>query len=197
MNKQLFKALPFLILFYGGFNCYTFFTEHEESNAMLTQQLEAADAQLAKIKKKVASIKQNEDKLREYEAKISEVRSQIEDLKTRMPSESDQTAVLQELTNTAQELNLKDVTFNPVPKADRGMYLINTITLSGKGTYLQFLILFEKIKASKRFFNVDNFQLVESPSDNKGRFIFVNVKADLQTFEYNQNYKDPQVAPKT
>lgn len=197
MNKQLFKVLPYLILFYGGFNCYTFFTEHQERSVQLTEQLEAADSQLVKIKKKVASIKQNEDKLRDYEAKISEVRKQIEDLKTRMPSESDQTAVLQELTNTAQELNLKDVTFNPVPKADRGMYLINTISLSGKGTYLQFLILFEKIKASKRFFNVDNFQLVESPVDNKGRFIFVNVKADLQTFEYNQNYKDPQVAPKT
>jgi Tfp pilus assembly protein PilO len=197
MNKQLFKILPWLIIFYGGFNCYTLYTEHEENSLMLQEQLAASDTQLVKIKKKVANIKQNEEKLREYETKISEVRKQIEELKVRMPSEADQTAVLQELTNTAQELNLKDVTFNPAPKADRGMYLINTISLSGKGTYLQFLILFEKIKANKRFFNVDNFQLVESPADNKGRFIFVNVKADLQTYEYNQNYKEPEVQPKT
>ncbi len=198
MSKQLFKILPLLLVAYAIFSCYTLYTEHEENVVMLQDQLNSADSQLVKIKKKVANIKRNEEKLSEYETKIIEVHKQIEDLKVRMPSESDQTAVLQELTNTAQELNLKEVTFNPAPKVDRGMYLINTISLSGKGTYLQFLILFEKIKASKRFFNVDNFQLVESPADNKGRFIFVNVKADLQTFEYNQNYKDQtQVAPKT
>ena len=144
MNKQLFKMLPWLIIVYGIFNCYTLFTEHDESSSMLQQQLDAADVQLVKIKKKVASIKQNEEKLKEYESRISEVRKQVEQLKIQMPSESDQTAVLQELTNIAQELNLKDVTFNPSPKVDRGMYLINTISLSGKGTYLQFLILFEK-----------------------------------------------------
>lgn len=187
-----------IILFYGGYNCYNLFNEHQEAKEGLKQQLEAADVQLTKVKKKVAGIKQNEDKLREYENKVNEVRKQIDELKTRMPAESDRTAVLQELTNTAQELNLKEVNFNPVPRQDRGMYIANSISLGGKGTYLQFLILFEKILNNKRFFNVDNFLLTESPSDSKGRFIFVNVKADIQTFEYNTEYKDPtQVVPKT
>jgi len=197
--KNFYKFLPFLIFLYGGFNCYTMFTEHEEAYENLTQQLESADAQLAKVKKKVAGIKQNEDKLREYESKVSEVRKQIDELKTRMPAESDRTAVLQELNNTAQELNLKEVNFNPVPKIEKGMYSINSVSLGGKGTYLQFLILFEKILSNKRFFNIDNFLLTESPADNKGRFIFVNVRADIQTFEYNLDYKEPvaEVPPQT
>lgn len=195
--KNFYKLLPILILAYGVFNIYTLFNEHEEAITMLQGQKETADVQLVKIKKKVASIKQNEDKLKEYETKIVEVRKQIDELKTKMPSESDRTAVLQELTNTAQELNLKEVTFNPVPKLDKGMYIVNSVSLSGKGTYLQFLILFEKILTNKRFFNIDNFLLTESPADNKGRFIFVNVKADLQTFEYNKDYKAPEVAPST
>lgn len=197
MKNNFFKAIPYVIFLYGGYNCYNLYIEFEEAKEMQQQQLEAIDSQLVKLKKKVAGIKQNEEKLKEYEAKVVEVKKQIDDLKTKMPSESDQTAVLQELTNTAQELLLKEVSFNPVPKTDKGMYLVNSVSLSGKGTYLQFLILFEKIQASKRFFNVDNFQLTELPGDAKGRFIFVNVKADLQTFEYNNNFADPGVVPKT
>lgn len=196
MTQQLFKILPIIIFLFGGFNVYTLYTEHVEAEEQLKQQLDTAETQLIKTKKKVAGIKQNEDKLREYEAKLSEVKKQIDELKTKMPTEAERTAVLQELTNTAQELNLKEVTFNPVPKNDKGVYFVNSISLSGKGTYLQFLILFEKVQSSKRFFNVDNFTLSESPGDVKGRFIFVNVKADLQTFEYNEaSANKPVVEP--
>ncbi len=197
--KSFYKFLPLLILLYGGYNCYLLFIEHEEVYENLQDQRSTATVQLDKVKIKVAGIKLNEDKLREYEAKVSEVRKQIDELKTRMPAESDRTAVLQELNNTAEELNLREVTFNPVPKLDKGMYSINSVSLSGKGTYLQFLILFEKVHNNKRFFNVDNFLLTESPGDAKGRFIFVNVKADIQTFEYNVDYKEPVVEapPKT
>lgn len=195
--KNFYKLLPFLIFAYGAFNIFTLYTEHEEAYALVLGQKDSVDAQLIKIRKKVSFIKENEDKLKQYESKIVDVKKQMEDLKVKMPTESDQTAVLQELTNNAQELNLKDVNFFPVPKANRNLYIVNSVSLTGKGTYLQFLILFEKILSNKRFFNVSNFVLTELPGENKGRFTFVSVQADLETFEYNNDYKAPEVPPQT
>ena len=78
-----------------------------------------------------------------------------EQLKTKMPMESERAVVLNELNELSQKIGLKDVLFSPLPVQDKGMYIINSIGISGKGTFLQFLILFENIQGSKRFFNID------------------------------------------
>jgi Tfp pilus assembly protein PilO len=115
-----------------------------------------------------------------------------------MPPASEQTAVLQELTDTSKDLNLKDISFNPIPRMDKGLYFINGTELKGKGTFLQFLIFFENILRTERFFNIEKIAITNTSSDNKGRFIFVDVNAAIQTFEYNELYRDPLLpAPPT
>jgi len=190
MKDLLFKKLHFLILIFASWQCYVLYTDHVDQKEILEQQVPPVEVQLEKLKKKVANIKKNQEQLKEYESKLEEVRAQVNQLKTKMPSEAERSDVLQELKNQAEELGLKEVTFNPLPQQDRGMYLINSISISGKGLFVQFLVLFEKIQASARFFNVDNLTLTQSVSDASGRFVYITVKADIQTFEYNEKYID-------
>jgi len=191
MKETLLKYLHLLIFFYGAWDLFGVHDEHLVLLKEIEDQIEPAQVQLEKIKKKVENIKENEEKLKRFEASIEEVKSQIRLLQKKMPPASEQTAVLQELTNTSKELNLKDVNFSPLPRLEKGLYFVNGIELKGKGTFLQFLIFFENVLRTERYFNIDKIVITDSPSENKGRFIFVEVNAAIQTFEYNEGYKEP------
>lgn len=184
-----------IFLIYGTYQLFGIQDEHQVAMEMLTQQIPALEAQIAKIKQRVENVKDNEAKLKESEQATEDYKRQIAEMKIKMPPTSEQALVSQELTNNANELNLKDVNLSLAPKQDKGMYFINGIKLNGNGTFLQFLIFFEHVLNSKRFFNIDELTITEHKTETKGRFIFVNVDASIQTFEYNENYVEPKAAP--
>ena len=119
----------------------------------------------------------------------------MEELKTKMPPNSDKTAVLQELRNSAQAINLKEVIFNPGVRTDNGLYFSNGIDIKGRGTFLQFLIFLEQSYSGKRLLNVNKFKMTASDKQSKGRFFFVNVETLIETYEYNQNFVPTAITP--
>jgi len=194
MQQTLLKILPFALIGLGLWDGFTIFEEETERTEMLEGQIAPAEVTNNTLRKRIENIKNNEEKIAEYEKRISDLQKQMDDLKTKMPPDSDKTAVLQELRNSASTINLKEVTFNPGVRKDNGLYFTNGIDVKGRGTFLQFLIFLEQVYSGKRLFNISKFKMTASSKQTKGRFYFTDVETLVETYEYNSNYTPPPTA---
>ena len=80
------------------------------------------------------------------------------------------------LTKTAQDINMKGVTVAFEGKENKGPYTIKKYNLQASGTYLQYLILLEKISEFERLINVQSI-LLEIPSDKtRSRYQLINTR---------------------
>ncbi|MDH4469109.1 MAG: type 4a pilus biogenesis protein PilO [Bacteriovoracaceae bacterium] len=191
MTEKLFKFLPFLLIAYASWQSFNIFEEETTKTETMEMQIAPSEANNVKLRKRIEEVKLNESKIAEYEKRIIDLQKQMEELKTKMPPESDKTAVLQELRNSAQTINLKEVTFNPGTRKDNGLYFSNGIDIKGRGTFLQYLIFLEQCYSGKRLLNISKFLMTASDKQTKGRFFFVKVETQLETYEYNVNYVPP------
>jgi Tfp pilus assembly protein PilO len=195
MQKNLFKFIPIFLIALGGWESYNIFNEETDKTAQMESRVPPAEAKNQKLRARIENIKSNESKIAEYETRIAALQKQIDEFKTKMPPTEDKTAVLQELRNSASTINLKEVVFNPGLRKDQGLYFSNGIDMKGRGTFLQFLIFLEQAYSGKRLINVSRFKMTSSAKQSKGRFYFVDVETQVETFEYNPNYVPPAPTP--
>jgi hypothetical protein len=78
---------------------------------------------------------------------------------------------------------------------NRGFYFAKDYKFTGTGTFLQFLILMEKLEvmaSNDRILNVKSLSLSVTDrlaeNDKKSRFQLLNFEAKIESFRYNPNY---------
>lgn len=184
MKDLLFKYIHIFIFLYGAWDIFGIHDEFLVQQEQLQGQLDAQKAQLEKAQLRVKRIDDNQQKIAEYESALQKLESEFETLKIKMPPRSDQPKILQDLSTVARDLNIKTIVFNPLPSENRTDYVVNKVELSGKGTFLQFLLYLEQISKSERFFYIDQVLMTKSADQQKGRFVFVETKSVIQTFEH-------------
>lgn len=195
MKDTLLKLFPYAIIGFTLWQSFGIFEDETERTEMLEMQVGPAESAVVKLQRRIKAVKDSESKIAEYEERLNDLKKQMEALKTKMPPDEDKTAVLQELRNSAQSINIKDVTFNPGAKKDNGIYFSNGIDIKGHGTFLQFLLFLEQSYSGKRLININKLKMTASPTQSKGRFFFVDVETLFETYEYNTNYVPPAPAP--
>jgi Tfp pilus assembly protein PilO len=198
MDKLL-KNLHIIIIAYGVLTAYTAFEDFTLKQEQLERKIPPINSKISKEKKKIKDLENFRNSITEYQDQIGAIKGQIDELRKKLPSDDERTIVLEELKAEASSLNLKEITFKPKYKDEKGVYFANGIEVLGIGTYLQFLIFFERMASSNRIINVKEFAITEPDKKlNRGRFYLVNSRIIIETFEYNENYKPPKpvVVPK-
>lgn len=195
MFAQLLKYLPLLIILYAGYGINTLYTEHQE---MLESKQGAIPAIQGRINRLERERKEVESFMADIEAakkRIELVAQEVEALQKKLPAnipDSENIAMFQGITDS---LNIKDVSISPGSEENNGFYFKKSYEFSGRGTFLQFLILMEKIADNERLLNVRTVTMNKDDNQARGRYQLIKTQMKIETYRYNSAHKEDRNIP--
>jgi Tfp pilus assembly protein PilO len=176
-----------LYLLYGGWVVY------EELQTKFEEVKQTIPVQKNKIKKNKKKLKQLNNyfkDIKEAKERIELVASEISKIQKKLPNSFSDTENLGAIKKIAEDLNIKNIYLTPMAEEDKGFYFTKKYEFKATGTYLQFLIFFEKISENERLLNINQISLSNTGSKQRGRFQLINTTALIEAYRYNNDYKE-------
>ncbi len=183
----LFKLLPFIVLCYGLFDFYEAYSLNQKKQTELRATLDQVKSENKKIKEDIKQIQSIEEgSVDTLQKKVNDAKDNLDEVTKMIPPIDDKAVILNELSSVAKNLNIKNISFKPKygNPSEEGLYLINGIEFKGKGTFLQFMLFFERIKKLKRIFNISTLKIENKSFKKTGKHVLVDFKAVIETFHY-------------
>lgn len=189
MGKIL-KNIHWFIILIALFNIGMYVFETNEKIVEIQTQQETQRQSLAKAKKTKKEISNFYKDIDEAKGRIERVAQEIEKTQQLLPSEVSDTENISLLRKMAEDVNIKEVSIMPEGDDDRGFYIARRYKFRAKATYLQFLIMFEKISENKRILNVGELQFRKLEQPQRSKFQLIDGEFTLEAYKYNVNYKE-------
>nr|BDT26669.1 type 4a pilus biogenesis protein PilO [Bacteriovorax sp. HI3] len=188
--EKLLKNLHWFIIAYAVFEFYNIYETKNEEFLGLESQVEVQRNMLVRNKKTEREIKNYYSNIKEEKDKIEKVAIEIEKMQQLLPSEISDSENIHLLRSMAEDVNIKDISIAPEQEIDRGFFLARRYRIKAKATFLQFLIMLEKIGENKRILNVGEatFKKVEEPQ--RGKFQIIGGDFIIEAYRYNANFKE-------
>lgn len=188
VNKLITNA-HILLFLYGIWGTYTMYEEHTMRLAEIVNSGAGLDEEIIATQKKVREIQEFSRKTEEYKVRVEEVAKNIESVQKQLPAETNDTSILSFFQSEINALNIKDANFTPGSEERSTYFISKDYTLKAKGTFLQFLIFFERIGNADRIYNVKSLRLTSNSENQKGRFQIIEGEGKIQAFRYNPEFK--------
>lgn len=184
------KNFPWLIVGWVCFNMYNDYMRYQEDLNVIKETIPGIHDRIAKAKKKIQVSKDFKADLDESKKRIEEVAEQIEAAQKQLPNKISDPEIMDFISQEAGTLNVKNVYITPAEEEEKGFFISKKYNFKGQGTYLQFLIFFDRLGDSERLFNISNMAIETAKDKQKGRFKLVNLDTHLETFRYNAGFKE-------
>ena len=188
--EKLLKNLHWMIIAYAAFELYNLYTEANDRLLDLESRQEVQRNELSKNKKVQREIANYYKNIEEEKIKIERVASEIEKMQQLLPSEISDSDNINLLRKMADDINIKEMSIVPETELDRGFYLARRYRIKAKATFLQFLIMFEKIAENKRILNVGESSFKKTDNPQRSKFQVIDGDMIIEAYRYNANYKE-------
>lgn len=188
--EKLLKNLHWMIIAYACFELYTMYTEANERLLNIESQEEVQKIELIKNKKIQREISNYYKNIEEEKLKIERVASEIEKMQQLLPSEISDSDNINLLRKMGDDINIKEMSIAPEVESDRGFFYARRYRIKAKATYLQFLIMFEKIAENKRILNVGESSFKKSEQPQRSKFQVIEGEMIIEAYRYNANFKE-------
>lgn len=187
--ELLVKNLQWLIILNAAWGYYGRLEEHNAAVENVRSQIPPLEEQITNLNKKLDQAKIFLANLEVSKKRVQEVAGQIEQVQKQLPNQLNDTEILDFFTTEAQNLNLK-VSLSPGSEDLRDFYFAKKYNIKVTGTYLQFMIYFERIGNSERLINIQSLKLNQLTEKQKGRFQILTLDGVLESFRYNPAYRE-------
>lgn len=188
---KLIKNIHLLIIGLGLFNLYNLWLDKSEKIENAASQVEALNNTIAIKKKNKKELQEFFRDIEEAKDRIERVAQEIEKAQQQLPSEINDGEIMGFITKKADELNIREINIAPdIKEDDKGFYFIRKYILKAKGTYVQFLILFENISEYKRILNIGSVNFSRLNTLQRSRFQVIDGQIEILAYRYNTNYKE-------
>lgn len=188
VNKLITNA-HILILLYGVYGTYVTFDEHTIQLETIQSESVAIEEEIALNQRKMKEIQEFSKKTDEYKVRVEEVAKNIESVQKQLPAETNDTQILSFFQNEITSLNIKDANFTPGREEKSTYFISKEYSLKARGTFLQFLIFFERIGTADRIYNIKNLKLTSADESQKGRFQMITGEGVIQAFRFNPDFR--------
>lgn len=188
--EKILKNIHWFIIIGALVNIGLFYVEVDEKINNIIGQQEIARVKLQKARKTKKDISLFYKDIDEAKARIERVAQEIEKTQQLLPSEVSDTENLGLLRRMAEDVNIKEVAISPEKDEDRGFYIARKYKFKAKATYLQFLIMLEKISENKRILNVSELAFHKLDQPQRSKFQLIDGEFFLEAYRYNANYKE-------
>lgn len=188
--EKLLKNIHWIIIAGALYNIGMYYMEVEEKISGFAAQQETLKTSLQKAKKTKKDIANFYKDIDEAKNRIERVALEIEKTQQLLPSEVSDTENISLLRRMAEDVNIKEVSIMPDRDDDRGFYIARKYRFKAKATYLQFLIMFEKISENKRILNVSELMFKKLDQPQRSKFQLIDGEFVLEAYRFNPNYKE-------
>jgi len=189
LGNKIIANLHYFILIYGMYQAYVLWDEHNVQVTEIEERTAQMESEIALNTRKLSEIQDFIKKTDEYKARVEGVAKNIEAIQKQLPAETNDSQILTFFNQEMSTLNIKDAQLNPGKEDIQPYYISKDYNLKAKGTFLQFLVFFERIGNANRIYNVKSLKLVVSDDNRKGRFQMVSGESVIQAFRYNPDFK--------
>ena len=90
----------------------------------------------------------------------------------------------------SDELHIKEMSITPEKDDDHGFYITRKYRFAAKATYLQFLIMFEKIGENKRILNISGLAFKKFEQSQRTKFQLIDGEFTLEAYKFNNSFKE-------
>ncbi|MFG1487331.1 type 4a pilus biogenesis protein PilO [Halobacteriovorax sp. RZ-2] len=187
---SLINKLYLLLILWGAFQAYEAYNQVDSEREVLQSDLNAINGRIAKKKRELKKLKDYERDVEQKKEEIEIVAQKLEETQRRLPKDISDNESINLIKKLGESLKIKDVQINPSGQEENGFYITKYYTFSGKGTYLQFLLLLENISKQERILNVRDINLSKITKTNKSRYEIINLYATIESYIYNQNHRE-------
>lgn len=181
--------LHVFLLVYGLYGGWVMYDEHSIQYEEILSRGPQVEQEIIMNQKKVKEIEEFVKKADEYKVRVEEVARNIETVQKQLPAETNDTQILTYLQSEINSLNIKDASFTPGKEEKSTYFISKEYSLKAQGTFLQFLIFFERIGNADRIYNVKNLKLSSGNDPQKGRFQMITGEGLVQAFRFNPEFK--------
>lgn len=188
--QKIISKIWILILAYGGFQAWTMYQEHTEAMVQLESSIPQIQGQINRARKEKKQIASYNRDIEQAKKNIELVASEVEKLQKKLPEAIKDAENLNLIRNIAAGINIKNIFLSPGIEENKGFYFTKRYQFQGTGTYLQFLIFFEKIGASERLLNIREVKFKRSEEKQRGRFQLSNATITIEAYRYNPEHKE-------
>jgi len=188
LNKII-GSIHWFILAYGLFSVWVLYDEHSiQINEILGRETQIV-AEISEKKKNLEEIKDYIKKADEFKVRIEEVAKNIESIQRQLPSETDDSQIISSIRSEMTFLNIKEGSVAPGEEQKSTYYISKDYRLKAEGTFLQFLVFFERLKDKDRIYNIKELKITNINDKQKGRFRMLSFNSVIQAFRYNPDFK--------
>ena len=189
MSKVI-KLIPWLIIAYTFWQGYLIYEEFSSKKTSLQEQISLIKRKINKSKARRRNIKSYRKDVASAKSNIGKITKALEDIQKKLPQQKDDAKIFEFFRNLASGLLIKDVSFSPSIENNKGFYIEKNYNFSAKGTYLQFLLFFEKIARTERLFNIKNVSFTRFKTKKQGYFQTINAAVSIESYRYNPDHKE-------
>lgn len=188
VNKIIANVHIFMFL-YGCWTTYELWEIHSGKMTEVESEIPNVEADITKLKAKVKEISDFIKKADEYKVRVEEVAKNIEAVQKQLPADTNDSQILSAFQSEMKVLNIKDTTMEPKQEETSVYFISKDYSVKANGTFLQFLIFFERLGNATRIYNVKSLKLSANNATKKGRFQIVSGEATIQAYRFNPNFR--------
>ncbi len=189
MDKIL-GNLHYIVILYAAFSTYSMYEEHELELEGLKSQIPALETNIDRRERELEQLKRYFLDIEESRQNIELVAREVERVQQQLPSEISATENMTLIQTIAESLNIQRVTVEPLAEENKGFYIVHRYRMKGEGTFLQYLIFFEKLEESQRLLNVGSLSIKRSDGERRGRFQMVDGEVLIEAYRYNERHRE-------
>ena len=190
MIKKLIQNIWILLLGYIIYNVYFHYTDHQEKMLSTTESIPGIKSRIVKNKQKIKELEGYFNDIDSAKERIERVAGEVEKIQRKFPSEIVDSFYISALMEFSKTLNMKKVEVRSGKEENKGFYYVKDFEFAAQGTFLQFLILLEKIENYEKLLNISKFKLTELSEKQKGRFQMIDGKITIQAYRHDPNHKE-------
>ena len=178
------------ILLYTAFSLYQSYSTKEQRKSQIENEIRTLSSKIQKQKRQIKLINEYQKDIEAKKSEIEEVAVQIESLQKRFPREVSDAENIKIIKDLSDVLKIRDLNIIPEKDIINGFYIVKRYKIVAEATYLQFLLLLERIAESQRILNVNGIKLERKETKRKQRYQPLTVEAVVETYKYNPGHRE-------
>jgi Tfp pilus assembly protein PilO len=188
LNKII-ASIHWIVVGLGLLNIYFLYEDHSLKIEEDINQETLIESEIGEKKKSLEEIKDYVKKADEFKSRIEQVAKNIETTQRQLPQETNDDKIISFLKSEMGLLNIKEGSVISNQEQKSTYYISKDFSLKAEGTFLQFLVFFERLKEQDRIYSIKELKIVNSNDKQKGRFKMLSFQSVIQAFRYNPDFK--------
>lgn len=190
MFQKLASKIHIFIILYAAFNIFKLWDENQQRKETIEMQIPALQGRITQSSRELKELRAYNEDIAEARARIEIVAQEVERTQRQLPAEISDLENLNLLRRTAEGLNIKDINVMPLQEELRSFYYVKKYEMRAHGTFLQFMIFFEKIAENERLLNINEIKLKRKADGERGRFQVIDAEVIIEAYRYNPEYRE-------